>query len=254
MPVETLSSKLANLPDGVSVERGRLEVRWSRWSKTPGVDAAAAVEATVGRDSGGRGPSPRSSWQVLGTGASRRSGTGAAATGRAVGPDVLATAGSGSRTRRGRPRRRPREASAWSASVSRTFVCDTSIGYARVSKTGRAMCSPSGSSTAFAGQGTQVDTTTAVGRERELIRERAVAGLKDRVGSRTEGRRPEVRADERLIQSAMVHRERPVGQPLRELRPTVRRFFAPLLFVDLAVLAAIGLAAPIGDDSVGGPC
>ena len=116
------------------------------------------------------------------------------------------------------------------------------------------MCSPSGSSTAFAGQRTQVDTTTAVGRERELIRETAVAGLKDRVGSRTEGRRQEVRADERLIQSAMAHRERPVGQPLRELRPTVRGFFAPLLFVDLAVLAAIGLAAPIGDDSVGGPC
>ena len=164
------------------------------------------------------------------------------------------------RRRTGRPpdrgvhTRRHRAASPVRASVANLRLRHTSIGYARVSKTGRAMCSPSGSSTAFAGQGTQVDTTTAVGRERELIRERAVAGLKDRVGSRTEGRRQEVRADERLIQSAMAHRERPVGPPLRELRPTVWRFFAPLLFVDLAVLAAIGLAAPIGDDSVGGPC
>ncbi len=30
--------------------------------------------------------------------------------------------------------------------------------------------------------------------------------------------------------------------------------FASLLFADLAVLAAIGLAVPIGDDPVGGPC
>ena len=28
MPAESLSSKLANLPDGVSIERGRIEVRF----------------------------------------------------------------------------------------------------------------------------------------------------------------------------------------------------------------------------------
>ena len=28
LPVETLNGKLANLPDGVSVERGRIEVRF----------------------------------------------------------------------------------------------------------------------------------------------------------------------------------------------------------------------------------
>ena len=59
----------------------------------------------------------------------------------------------------------------------------------------------------LAGQGAQVDTTTAAGRlvfgifaalaefERELIRERTVAGARGRAGSRTEGRQ-EVRADE----------------------------------------------------------
>ena len=52
----------------------------------------------------------------------------------------------------------------------------------------------------LAGQGAQIDTTTAAGRlvfgifaalaefERELIRERTVAGLKGRAGSRTQGR------------------------------------------------------------------
>ena len=58
------------------------------------------------------------------------------------------------------------------------------------------------------GQGAQIDTTTAAGRlvfgifealaefERELIRERTVAGLKGRASSRTQGRRQEVRAVE----------------------------------------------------------
>ena len=54
------------------------------------------------------GPPRPSSSQVFGREASRRSGTGAAATGRGVEPDVLPTAGSGSRTGRGRSRRRHR--------------------------------------------------------------------------------------------------------------------------------------------------
>ena len=78
------------------------------------------------------------------------------------------------------------------------------------------------------GQGAQIDTTTAAGRlvfgifaalaefERELIRERTLAGLK---AARAQ-RRQDVRAVEsqvRLAQAAMAHRDISVSELCREL-------------------------------------
>ena len=131
------------------------------------------------------------------------------------------------------------------------------------------MCSPFGSSTAsagasptlvintvqdlaarsvglrvLAGQGAQVDTTTAGGRlvfgifaalaefERELIRERTVAGLEAaRARGRKGGRKFALsKAQVRLAQSAMAHRDTSVSELCRELgiRPvTLYRYVGP---------------------------
>ncbi len=96
----------------------------------------------------------------------------------------------------------------------------------------------------LAGQGAQVDTTTAGGRlvfgifaalaefERELIRERTVAGLEAaRARGRKGGRKFALsKAQVRLAQSAMAHRDTSVSELCRELgiRPvTLYRYVGP---------------------------
>ena len=96
----------------------------------------------------------------------------------------------------------------------------------------------------LAGQGTQVDTTSAGGRlvfgifaalaefERELIRERTVAGLEAaRARGRKGGRKFALsKAQVRLAQSAMAHRDTSVSELCRELgiRPvTLYRYVGP---------------------------
>ena len=96
----------------------------------------------------------------------------------------------------------------------------------------------------LAGQGAQVDTTTAGGRlvfgifaalsefERELIRERTVAGLEAaRALGRKGGRKFALsKAQVRLAQSAMAHRDTSVSELCRELgiRPvTLYRYVGP---------------------------
>ena len=83
----------------------------------------------------------------------------------------------------------------------------------------------------LAGQGVQVDTTTAAGRlvfgifaalaefERELIRERTVAGLEvAQVRGRKGGRKFALsKAQVRLAQAAMAHRDTSVSELCREL-------------------------------------
>ena len=83
----------------------------------------------------------------------------------------------------------------------------------------------------LAGQGAQVDTTTAGGRlvfgifaalaefERELIRERTVAGLEAaRARGRKGGRKFALsKAQVRLAQAAMAHRDTSVSELCREL-------------------------------------
>ena len=94
------------------------------------------------------------------------------------------------------------------------------------------------------GQGAQIDTTTAAGRlvfgifaalaefERELIRERTVAGLKAaRARGRKGGRKFALsKAQVRLAQAAMAHRDTSVSELCRELgiRPvTLYRYVGP---------------------------
>ena len=96
----------------------------------------------------------------------------------------------------------------------------------------------------LAGQGAQIDTTTAAGRlvfgifaalaefERELIRERTVAGLKAaRARGRKGGRKFALsKAQVRLAQAAMAHRDTSVSELCRELgiRPvTLYRYVGP---------------------------
>ena len=96
----------------------------------------------------------------------------------------------------------------------------------------------------LAGQGAQIDTTTAGGRlvfgifaalaefERELIRERTVAGLKAaRARGRKGGRRFALsKAQVRLAQAAMANRDTSVGELCRELgvgRVTLYRYVDP---------------------------
>ena len=84
----------------------------------------------------------------------------------------------------------------------------------------------------LAGQGAQIDTTTAAGRlvfgiftalaefERELIRERTVAGLKGRPRARVRkgGRKFALsKAQVRLAQAAMAHRDTSASALCREL-------------------------------------
>ena len=83
----------------------------------------------------------------------------------------------------------------------------------------------------LAGQGAQIDTTTAAGRlvfgifaalaefERELIRERTLAGLKAaRARGRKGGRKFALsKAQVRLAQAAMAHRDTSVSELCREL-------------------------------------
>ena len=96
----------------------------------------------------------------------------------------------------------------------------------------------------LAGQGAQIDTTTAAGRlvfsifaalaefERELIRERTVAGLKAaRARGRKGGRKFALsKAQVRLAQATMAHRDTSVSELCRELgiRPvTLYRYVGP---------------------------
>ena len=96
----------------------------------------------------------------------------------------------------------------------------------------------------LAGQGAQIDTTTAAGRlvfgifaalaefERELIRERTVAGLKAaRARGRKGGRKFALsKAQVRLAQAAMAHRDTSVSELCRQLgiRPvTLYRYVGP---------------------------
>ena len=96
----------------------------------------------------------------------------------------------------------------------------------------------------LAGQGAQIDTTTAAGRlvfgifaalaefERELIRERTQAGLKVARARGREGGRKFARskAQVRLAQAAMAHRDTSVSEICRELgiRPvTLYRYVGP---------------------------
>ena len=96
----------------------------------------------------------------------------------------------------------------------------------------------------LAGQGEQIDTTTAAGRlvfgifaalaefERELIRERTVAGLKAaRARGRKGGRKFALsKAQVRLAQAAMAHRDTSVSELCRQLgiRPvTLYRYVGP---------------------------
>ena len=96
----------------------------------------------------------------------------------------------------------------------------------------------------LAGQGAQIDTTTAAGRlvfgifaalaefERELIRERTVAGLEAaRARGRKGGRKFALsKAQVRLAQAAMAHRDTSVSELCRELgiRPvTLYRYVGP---------------------------
>ena len=96
----------------------------------------------------------------------------------------------------------------------------------------------------LAGQGAQIDTTTAAGRlvfgifaalaefERELIRERTLAGLKAaRARGRKGGRKFALsKAQVRLAQAAMAHRDTSVSELCRELgiRPvTLYRYVGP---------------------------
>ena len=96
----------------------------------------------------------------------------------------------------------------------------------------------------LAGQGAQIDTTTAAGRlvfgifaalaefERELIRERTVAGLKAaRARGRKGGRKFALsKAQVRLAQAAMAHRDTSVSELCRELRirpVTLYRYVGP---------------------------
>ena len=87
----------------------------------------------------------------------------------------------------------------------------------------------------LAGQSAQIDTTTATGRlvfgifaalaefERELIRERTLAGLKGLTGARS-------KAQVRLAQTAMAHRDTPVSVLCSELgiKPvTLYRYVGP---------------------------
>ena len=92
----------------------------------------------------------------------------------------------------------------------------------------------------LAGQGAQIDTTTAGGRlvfgifaalaefERELIRERTVAGLK---AARARGRKFALsKAQVRLAQAAMASRDTSVAELCRELgvgRVTLYRYVGP---------------------------
>ena len=96
----------------------------------------------------------------------------------------------------------------------------------------------------LAGQGAQIDTTTAAGRlvfgifaalaefERELIRERTLAGLKAaRARGRKGGRKFALsKAQVRLAQAAMAHRDTSVSELCRQLgiRPvTLYRYVGP---------------------------
>ena len=96
----------------------------------------------------------------------------------------------------------------------------------------------------LAGQGAQIDTTTAAGRlvfgifaalaefERELIRERTLAGLKAaRARGRKGGRKFALsKAQVRLAQAAMAHRDTSVAELCSELgiRPvTLYRYVGP---------------------------
>ena len=96
----------------------------------------------------------------------------------------------------------------------------------------------------LAGQGAQIDTTSAGGRlvfgifaalaefERELIRERTVAGLKAaRVRGRKGGRKFALsKAQVRLAQAAMLNRDTSVAELCRELgigRVTLYRYIDP---------------------------
>ena len=96
----------------------------------------------------------------------------------------------------------------------------------------------------LAGDGAQIDTTTAAGRlvfgifaalaefERELIRERTLAGLKAARARRRKGGRKFAlsKAQVRLAQAAMAHRDTSVSELCRELgiRPvTLYRYVGP---------------------------
>ena len=94
------------------------------------------------------------------------------------------------------------------------------------------------------GEGINIDTTTAAGKmifsifgafaefERELIRERTLAGLKSaRARGRKGGRKFQLtKAQVRLAQVAMQNRDTSVGELCKELnitRPTLYRYVAP---------------------------
>ncbi len=96
----------------------------------------------------------------------------------------------------------------------------------------------------LAGQGASIDTTTASGKlvfaifaalaefERELIRERTVAGLASaRARGRKGGRRPALsKAQVRVAQAAMANRDTKVSELCQELgitKATLYRYVAP---------------------------